>query len=428
MKKRIVYAFPSVLLALLAPLTSVAKDQQPAPAPKSIEQLLGNTSYDTILAPQNFKSEQTGINLVKGQPIANGLPLAMGGKLKDFSPATTPSTTGKKLDPNTPLGKITAFTVLSVNAIVAANPEIAKVKASAVNWPGQGDKTLGEIATSEVGKLPLPDSVTNSTPIAKFGNIANTPYSKYPGAEKLPLDKFPGLPQVPIAKTITIPTTPTSPNVRLVRVNKVFTKENDFNSKVVSGSDQRPKAKWDKNTPASGVELVSILPDQKDLTNGSVAIIGATQMLPGGNLPSPPEPTGLDIPGTPFKISFEQPDAKKGSVAIQLNMRLEYSFGLKTSHFIPIPTGITVTEASKTALLPLEIPLPDRIAKSAGSDFIKTPQVAASNNSAQSEQPQQSLLTPSPEQLLPQSDVKEKDSALGTNVKSSTNPMTGTII
>lgn len=150
-------------------------------------------------------------------------------------------------------------------------------------------------------------------------------------------------------------------------------------------------------------------------------------MLPGGNLPSPPEPTGLDIPGTPFKISFENPDAKKGSVAIQLNMRLEYSFGLKTSHFIPIPTGITVTEASKTTLPPLEVPLPDQIAKSSGSNFIKNPPSAASTNPAQQEQPQQPLLMSTPEQLLSQTDesIKEKEMALGSSVKSSTNPSTG---
>ena len=426
MKKRIVYAFPSVFLALIAPLTSVAKDQQPATAPQSIEQLLGNTNYDTILAPQNFKSEQTGINFVKGQPISSGLPLSMGGKLKDFSPATTPSATGKKLDPNTPLAKIPAFAVLSLNAMVTANPGLAKVKASDVNWPGQGDKTLGDLANSDVGKLPLPESVTNSTPIGNFGDVANTPYSQYPGAEKLPIDKFPGLPQVPIAQTLT---TPTSSNVRLVRVNKVFTKEQNFNSKVVSGSDQRPKAKWDKNTPVSGVELVSVIPDRNSLTNGSVAIIGATQMLPGGNLPSPPEPTGLDIPGTPFKISFENPDAKKGSVAIQLNMRLEYSFGLKTSHFIPIPTGITVTEASKTTLPPLEVPLPDLVAKSpSGSDVISMPKAPTPTNPVNPAVEQPVGLPNPPEQLLPQSDVKEKDSALGTNVKSSTNPMTGTTL
>ena len=358
MLKKIIQVLPTAMLVLVAPLTLAGADQQSTTTPQSIEQLLGDTSYDRIISPQNFKAE--GTNLVKGQPIASGLSLSMAGKLKDFSPATAIAAVGKKLDLNTPLAEIKALQELSLSSVVAANPEIANLKASAVGWVEQGEKTLGELANSDLGKLPLPDSVLNSTSIGKFGNIANTPYSQYLGAEKLTIDEFPDLAKVPIAQTITAAT---SPNVRLVRVNKILTEEKDFNAKVVSGSGQRPKAKWDKGTPVSGVELVdSVLTDKTNLTNGAVAIIGATQMLPDGNVPSPPEPTGFDIPGTPFKISFENPDAKKGSVDIQLNMKLQYAFGLETANFIPIPTGVKVTEASKTTLLPLEVPLPDSIA------------------------------------------------------------------
>ncbi len=330
----------------------------------------------------------------------------MAGKLKDFSPATAIAAVGKKLDLNTPLAEIKALQELSLSSVVAANPEIANLKASAVNWAEQGEKTLGELATLDLGKLPLPDSVLNSTSIGNFGNIANTPYSQYLGAEKLTIDKFPDLAKVPIAQTINAAT---GSNVRLVRVNKVLTKEKDFNTKVVSGSDQRPKAKWDKGTSVSGVELVdAVLTDKGNLTNGAVAIIGATQMLPGGNVPSPLEPTGFDIPGTPFKVSFENPDAKKGSVAIQLNMRLEYAFGLKTSHFIPIPTGINVTEASKTTLLPLEVPLPDSIATATSS--IKDSLVAATPVAAPSVNPK----LPNKEVALNQS--SSNDTAYNLNI------------
>lgn len=399
MQKRIIQVLPTVLLALLAPLTISANEQQPTTTPQSIEQLLGDTSYDRILAPQDFKAE--GTNLIKGQPIANGLSLSMAGKLKDFSPAAAIAAVGKKLDLNTPLAEIKALKELSLNSVVASNPEIANLKASAVNWAEQGEKTLGELAASNLGKLPLPDVVLNSNSIGKFGNIANTPYSQYLGAEKLAIDKFPDLAKVPIAQTITAAT---GPNVRLVRVNKVLTKEKNFNTKVVSGSDQRPKAKWDKSTPVSGVELVdSVLTDKSNLTNGAVAIIGSTQMLPGGNIPSPLEPTGFDIPGTPFKMSFEDPKAKDGSVAIQLNLKLQYAFGLETSNFIPVPTGIRVSEASKTTLLPLEVPLPDSIGTVSNSSrkesLIAIPTSLATPELPKKESTPNSPLTKSPNNM-----------------------------
>ncbi|MFA9202003.1 MAG: hypothetical protein ACEQSC_00430, partial [Candidatus Nanopelagicaceae bacterium] len=225
MQKRIAQVLPTVLLALVAPLTSAAICLRQADAnaqgqntTQSIEQLLGDTSYDRILAPQDFKAE--GTNLIKGQPVANGLPLSMAGKLKDFSPAAASIAIGEKLDLNAPIAEIKALKELSLNSVVAANPEIANWKASAVNWVEQGEKTLGELATSALGKLPLPDAVLNSNSIGNFGNIANTPYSQYLGAEKLTIDKFSDLAKVPLSKLIS--SVSSGPNIRSMRVNKIL--------------------------------------------------------------------------------------------------------------------------------------------------------------------------------------------------------------
>lgn len=425
MQKRIAQVLPTVLLALVAPLTSAAIEQQPTATSQSIEQLLGDTSYDRILAPQDFKAE--GTNLIKGQPIASGLPLSMAGKLKDFSPAAAIATVGKKLDLNAPIAEIKALKELSLNSLVEANPEIANLKASAVNWAEQGEKTLGELATSDLGKLPLPDAVLNSNSIGNFGNIANTPYSQYLGAEKLTIDKFPDLAKVPLSKLIT--TVPSGPNIRLMRVNKILVSEKNgsgFASKIVTGSDQRPKAQWDKSSPVSGVELVdTVFKDKSNLANGAVAVIGSSQMIPGGNIPSPNQPTALPVPGTPLAISFESPNAKKGDVAVQLNMRLEFAFGLRTAYFIPIPTGIRVSEASKSTLIPMEVALPDSIDSKQTTAIQNSSTPPFSNTAAQ----QPKADDPKKVQMPSQLDMEAaKANNLGSAVKGSTNPVTGGVM
>jgi hypothetical protein len=424
MQKRIAQVLPTVLLALVAPLTSSAIEPQPTTTSQSIEQLLGDTSYDHILAPQDFKAE--GTNLVKGQSIASGLPLSMAGKLKDFSPATATIAIGKKLDLNAPLAEIKALRELSLNSVVAANPEIANWKASAVNWVEQGEKTLGELAKLDLGKLPLPDVVLNSNSIGSFGNIANTPYSQYLGAEKLTIDKFSDLAKVPISKLIS--SVSSGPNIRLMRVNKILVDEKNgpgFASKIVSGSDQRPKAQWDKSNPVSGVELVdTVFKDKSNLANGAVAVIGSSQMIPGGNVPSPNQPTALPVPGTPLAISFESPNAKKGNVAIQLNMRLEFPFGARTAYFIPIPTGVSVSEASKSTLVPMEVSLPDSVAskQTTATQNPSTPPFSNTATQSKADNPQKAQM---PSQLEVET-AKAND--VGSAVKGSTNPVTGGVI
>jgi hypothetical protein len=398
--------------------------------PNDLQQLLAGKTYGNILAPEDYSYADGNISLKKGQPIADGLSLNAS-KLKDFSPATALQAAGVNLDlSKTQLGELKYLTKVSVKDLVEVDATLKNITAESIGWVGQGAKTLSEIASAELGKLPLPESVLKSNNIASFGNIANTSYGSFPGADQLPISNFPGLSNVPIAKTVG---NITGVNTRLVRVNKILTNEKNFNAKVVSGSDQKPLAKWDKGTPVSGVELLdSVMTDKSNLANGAVAIIGSSQMLPGGNVPSPLEPTGLDIPGTPFKVSFENPDAKKGSVQLQLNMRLEYAFGLKTSHFIPIPTGIEVTEKSKTTLLPLEVPLPTSIASlvpeviaattKATSLSPKDATVTAQKPSTTEEQPSSPESTEQPSS--PDKTAETKQKALGAAVKSSTNPIT----
>jgi hypothetical protein len=394
-----------------------------ATQPNDLQQLLADKTYGNILAPQDYSYADENINLKKGQPIADGLSLNAS-KLKDFSPATALQAAGINLDlSKTQLGELKYLAKVSVKDLVEVDTTLKNITAESIGWLNQGSTTLSEIASAELGKLPLPESVLKANNIASFGNIANISYSSFPQADKLPISNFPGLSNVPIAKTVG---NITGFNIRLVTVNKILINETNFNAKVVSGSDQKPLAKWDKGTPVSGVELLdSVITDKSNLANGAVAIIGSSQMLPGGNIPSPPEPTGLKIPGTPFKVSFEKPDAKKGSVQLQLNMQLEYAFGLKTSHFIPIPIGIEVTEKSKTTLLPLEVPLPDSIAATKATSISPNDTVATTTQkpSTTEEQPSPPRVTEQPLALSTTENIKQK--ALGAAVKSSTNPITG---
>jgi hypothetical protein len=413
-------AVASIQLSIPGAMQATAQANANALQPNDLQQMLAGKTYGNILAPQDYSYPDGSIALKKGQSLAEGLPLSAS-KLKEYSPATALQAAGTKLDLNrVQLGELKFLSKVSVKDLVEVDSTLKNVTATSIGWADQGSKTLGEIATSDIGKSPLPENVLKSANIAQFGNTANIPYGNYPGADKLPISNFPGLPEVPINRVMG---NVTGPNIRLVRVNKILTNERNFNAKVVSGSDQKPLAKWDKGSPVSGVELLdSVISDKSNLTNGAVAIIGSSQMLPGGNVPSPLEPTGLAIPGTPFKLSFENPDAKKGSVRLQLNMRLEYAFGLRTSHFIPIPTGIEVTEKSKTTLLPLEVPLPTSIATANKVASPSAKEATAKVTATAEEQPSTS---PAPEQPLSLGGVAEiKQKALGVAVKGSTDPIT----
>jgi hypothetical protein len=111
-------------------------------------------------------------------------------------------------------------------------------------------------------------------------------------------------------------------------------------------------------------------------------------------VPSPLQPAALAIPGTNLAISVHDLDAKKGSARLQLNMRLEYMFGLRTSYFIPIPLPVnsTLTERGKTTFLfPLEIPQPSSVAANVGT----TPATLANPVKAASTEPQSAPAAPS---------------------------------
>ncbi len=375
--------FPSIANAVTAPAGAETI---------GLADLLAGKTYGNIVAPEDYSFESsTGkVNLVKGMPIADGIPLGAVAAFKDLTPSSALKAAGVTIDLNAvQAGDLEFLKETSIKDLVLADPSLKTIKAEAIGWVEQGSKTLGDIAKTNLGDKALPEAALKLTSIGQLGDIANVAYGKYPAAANLSIKKFMGLANIPIAKNITAAVSGVLPaGVHLIKIDKIRTQEKGagVNPKIVTGSDQRPKAQWTSSAPVDVVEIRdSVIGDKTNLVNGALMVDGSSQMIPGGNVPSPLQPAALAIPGTNLAVSVHSLNAKNGSARVQLNMRLEYMFGLKTSYFIPIPVSLTVTEKSKTTLLfPLEIQQPSSTVASnilsAPSTFL-APETAATQAS-----------------------------------------------
>jgi hypothetical protein len=402
-KKASINLFISILgISILLPSITTTANAVTAAGTETIglSDLLGGKTYGNIVAPEdyNFESPTGNINLVKGMPIAIGIPLGATA-FKDLTPTSALKAAGVVLDLNAiRADELEFLKEMPLKNLLLADPSLKSIKAEAIGWAEQGSKTLGAIAKTNLGDKFLPEVVLKSTSIGQLGDIANVAYGKYPGAANLSIKKFMGLADIPIAKNLTSALTQSlPPGVHLISIDKVRTKEKGegVNPKIVTGSDQRPKAQWTSSAPVDVVEIHdSIITDKSNMVNGALMVDGSSQMIPGGNVPSPLQPAALPIPGTDFALSVHSLNAKNGSARIQLNMRLQFPFGLHTSYFIPVPVPFTVTEKSKTTLLfPLEIQQPSstvanlNVVPSATSLVPETPTIQASTVSEPSSTP-----------------------------------------
>jgi hypothetical protein len=362
-------ALPSIALPHTGGVFSSIANAATAPVgAETIElaDLLNGKTYGNIVAPEDYSLESsTGkINLVKGMPIADGIPLGNVGAFKNLSPSSALKAAGVTIDLNAVQAADLEFLKeTSIKDLVLADPTLKNIKAETIGWVEQGSRTLGDIAKNNLGDKFLPENVLKSTSIGQLGDIANVAYGKYPKAANLSIKKFMGLADIPITKNLTSAVSGAlPPGVHLIKIDKIRIREKGagVNPKIVTGSDQRPKAQWTSAAPVDVVEIRdSIIGDKTNLVNGALMVDGSSQMIPGGNVPSPLQPAALAIPGTDFALSVHSLNAKNGSARVQLNMRLQFPFGLRTSYFIPIPVPFTVTEKSKTTLsFPLEIQQP----------------------------------------------------------------------
>jgi hypothetical protein len=339
----------------------------------------------------------------KGTPLTQAIPAAvvmlMGAD--KYTPQTATQASGG--DPTTLVNaKLTSLPFvgkLPFAATIAANPLLKGLKVGDVfpTWagsptnPADPNATLGNIAKSPLGKLPIPAEVLANTPIANLPGILTTPYNDYPGigkpdlpgipsidlsavtlgADGIKVGDLPGIPALPWSKLIKIDSIPNT--LMVMKFDKLNSGQNKISvangSKIASGSNKEP------NAPCSGicdaVELLNAVDRQNNLDpyNGSLSIIG--QRLKGGygllgdlmTAAGVREPAGFEVPyigmnGCGSKWSAESPNAEAGTIRQQLNLRFCYSdiLGFQaTPYFIPLPLPLPTSEKQANLLIPMSI-------------------------------------------------------------------------
>jgi hypothetical protein len=335
----------------------------------------------------------------KGTPLAQALPAAFVPLLGStaYSPQTATQAAG---EPNVlasgNLSSLPFVGKLPLAATIAANPQLNNLKVGDVfpAWTSvDSNATLGSIANSAQGKLPIPSDVLASTPVGNLPGILTTPYNNYPGIGKPDLPGFPsidltatplgvdgvkisdlvGIPNIPWNKLIAVGNLPAG--LAVMKFDKLNSGQNKISlpngSKIASGSNKEP------NAPCSGIcdaaELLSAIDPQNNANplNGSLSIIG--QQLRGGygllgdimTAAGIREPAGFEVPyiginGCGSKWSAESPDAQAGTIQQQLNFRFCYSvpfLGFQASpYFIPLPLPLPTSEKQANLLLPMMVP------------------------------------------------------------------------
>jgi hypothetical protein len=346
----------------------------------NLNQLLDDKTYNSIRSPQDYTSatDRGNINLKKGQSIAQGISLSAAGKLQNFSPTTALAAAGQKLDlDRVRLGELKFLNQTSLKSVLTANPALNSVVAESVGWSGQRQKTLAQIATTDLGDSPLPDTVLNANSIGQFGDIANTPYSKYPTALNQPVANFLGTDSIPLSKLTNISTAPSSgKTIARIRVDRINTQElaAGIGHRISSGSNREPHAPC---TQARNCSVLEIDGQAKGVT-GSLWMVG--QRLKGGTgtmgelatAAGIREYAGYELPGTELKLVALSSDARKGTANLGLDLRTSSMLG-STPFFIPVLRWTIGERDGKVPLLVEVAPVASTKANSIETTSLATP-------------------------------------------------------
>ncbi len=342
----------------------------------------------------------------------------------EYSPqsATTASGGDPNAFANTKLTSLPFVGKLPFASVVAANPQLAKLKVGDVfpSW-GAADpsKSVGDVANSPLGKVSLPADVLAATPTSNLPGVTTTPYSDYPGIGKPPLDaddltvyvsELPGVSDLTWDKFVKIDAIPSS--MVLMKFDLLHSGQKELSvangDKVAAGSNKEPNAPC-KNCDA--VELLSAIAPNSDLNpyNGTISPIGLR--LKGGEgllgdlttAAGMREPSGFEIPyiginNCGSKWSAESPNVKDGTIQQTLNFRICYEvlfLGRQaTPYFLPLPLPLPANEKQANLLLPMKVKpvanklFPSPTIPSVPSPSVPSPPVIASN-------PTTSFTTPS---------------------------------
>jgi hypothetical protein len=324
-----------------------------------------------------------------GTPLPNAVPGAMGSMMgaSKYSPQSATTDTGG--DPNafanTKLTALPFFGKLPFASVVAANPQLAKLKVGDV-FPSWGaadpNKSVGDTANSSLGKTPLPPEVLASTPTSNLPGVTDTPYGDYPGIGKPPLDStnpgetvyvadMPGVAKLSWDKFVKISAIP--PGLTLLKFDLLHSGQKELSvangDKVAAGSNKEPNAPC-KNCDA--VELLSAAASNSDLNpyNGTISPIGL--QLKGGygflgdlfTAAGVREDSGFEVPYIGFgdcgsKWSARSPNVEGGSIQQTLSFRycatLPIIGFIATPYFLPLPLPLPANEKQGNLLIPMKV-------------------------------------------------------------------------
>lgn len=392
----------NLLLSVLIPIVTAVpiasanaatiNAQQQAALDRSLSQTTFRTSQpttDDVTYSSDARVPQIpDFSWQKGQPLSQAFPAALvmlmgAGK---YSPQTATEAANGDLTAlqNAKLSELKFLGKIPFKDVISANPQLANLQVGTV-LPGwsevNSNSTLQAIADSPTGKLPIPASVLESSTVKDLPGIVNTTYAQYPGISKVIKDlpgigvkvvDLPGVQDIPWNKLLSVQNIPDT--LQPMKFDKLLSGQEKLNvntgSNIASGSNKEPHA------PCTGtcnaVELRSTIDPQNSSNplNGALAITG--QKLKGGEglvgdlmtAAGVREPAGFEVPyiginGCGSKWSAESPNAQKGSVSQQLNLRFCYSvplLGLQASpYFIPLPLPLPANEQEANLLLPMKV-------------------------------------------------------------------------
>jgi hypothetical protein len=324
-----------------------------------------------------------------GTPLPKAVPGAMGSMMGASKYSPQSATTDAGGDPNafanTKLTALPFFGKLPFASVVAANPQLAKLKVGDV-FPSWGaadpNKSVADVANSPLGKTPLPADVLASTPTENLPGVTTTPYGDYPGIGKPPLDAanpgetvyvadMPGVSKLSFDKFVKIGAIP--PGMTLMKFDLLHSGQKELSvangDKVAAGSNKEPNAPC-KNCDA--VELLSAVAANSDLNpyNGTISPIGLK--LKGGygflgdlfTAAGVREDSGFEVPYIGFencgsKWSARSPNVEGGTIQQTLSFRycatLPIIGFIATPYFLPLPLPLPANEKQANLLLPMKI-------------------------------------------------------------------------
>jgi hypothetical protein len=346
-----------------------------------------------------------------GTPLPKAIPGAMGSMMgaSKYSPqsATTDSGGDPNAFANTKLTALPFFGKLPFASVVAANPQLAKLKVGDV-FPSWGaadpNKLVADVANSPLGNTPLPPEVLAGTPTSNLPGVTDTPYGDYPGIGKPSLDPtnpgetvyvadMPGVSKLSFDKFVKIGAIP--PGLTLLKFDLLHSGQKELSvangDKVAAGSNKEPNAPC-KNCDA--VELLSPIASDSNLNpyNGTISPIGLR--LKGGEgllgdlftAAGVREDSGFEVPYIGFgdcgsKWSARSPNVKAGTVQQTLSFRYCYTLPFlgfqATPYFLALPLPLPANEQQANLLLPMKVkPVANKLFP---SPTLPSPPTVASN-------------------------------------------------